>query len=138
MYRIAPIVTILAACALFWLTASAAADPYAIPNTDVRAMRSKHTDADYSFALVRNVVQHFVERDDLPPMILVAIAYPGAATNRSTYRMNRYRRLHTRLRARRQLWRGVSEGVGRRGKVSHLHCHRAGSLDRAGFPGFAW
>ena len=48
-------------------------------------------DADYSFAIVRNVVQHFVERDDLPPMILVAIAYPGAATNRETYKKNRTR-----------------------------------------------
>jgi uncharacterized protein len=48
-------------------------------------------DADYSFALVRNVVQHFVEREDLPPMILVAIAYPGADKDRATYRMNRTR-----------------------------------------------
>jgi predicted alpha/beta superfamily hydrolase len=48
-------------------------------------------DADYSFALVRNVVQHFVERQNLPPVILVAIAYPGASTDRVTYRMNRTR-----------------------------------------------
>jgi predicted alpha/beta superfamily hydrolase len=48
-------------------------------------------DADYSFALVRNVVQHFVEREDMPPVILVAIAYPGASSSRETYRMNRTR-----------------------------------------------
>ncbi len=97
---------------------AAAAKPYAVPSTEVIALRSKHTgaayqlfvalpsdyrtskqtypvvymlDADYSFALVRNVVQHFVEREDLPPMILVAIAYPGAANDRATYRMNRTR-----------------------------------------------
>jgi hypothetical protein len=98
--------------------AAASAKPYAIPNTEVVALRSKKTgadyqlfvalpadyraskqtypvvymlDADYSFALVRNVVQHFVEREDLPPMILVAIAYPGAADDRAVYRMNRTR-----------------------------------------------
>jgi uncharacterized protein len=96
----------------------ALAKPYALPNTEVIAHRSKQTganyqlfvalpsdyrtskktypvvymlDADYSFALVRNIVQHFVEREDLPPMILVAIAYPGAAADRATYRMNRTR-----------------------------------------------
>lgn len=92
--------------------------PYVVPNTEVIALRSKQTgadyqlfvalpsdygtsgkqypvvymlDADYAFALTRNVVQHFVEREDLPPMILVAIAYPGAAQDRVTYRMNRTR-----------------------------------------------
>lgn len=96
----------------------AAAKPYVVPDTEVVALRSKQTganyelfvalpsdyrtsgkhypvvymlDADYSFALTRNVVQHFVEREDLPPMILVAIAYPGAAGDRTTYRMNRTR-----------------------------------------------
>jgi predicted alpha/beta superfamily hydrolase len=117
MYRIAPPVTIPAALVLFWFTSNAAAQPYSIPNTEVRAMHSKNTgvdyqifvslpaarpkgkqypvvymlDADYSFALVRNVVQHFVERNDLPPLILVAIAYPGAATHRDTYKLNRTR-----------------------------------------------
>jgi len=96
----------------------AGAKPYVLPNTEVIALHSKQTrakyqlfvslpsdyrtsertypvvymlDADYSFALVRNVVQHFVEREDLPPMILVAIAYPGAAADRTVYRMNRTR-----------------------------------------------
>jgi predicted alpha/beta superfamily hydrolase len=92
--------------------------PYEIPNTQVLDLHSKQTgvdyqlfvatppgypapgkaypvvytlDADYSFALVRNVVQHFVEREDLPPMIVVAIAYPGAAADRNLYKLNRTR-----------------------------------------------
>src|SRR5262249_1882061 len=81
---------------------------YSLPNTQVRSIHSEETgadyqlfiatpadyrtsgktyplvvmlDADYSFALTRNIVQHFVERQKLPEMILVAIAYPGAATD---------------------------------------------------------
>ncbi len=104
------------ACAAF--ASAAAAEPYVVPNSQVIPLHSKQTgadyqlfvslpldydktrksypvvymlDADYSFAIVRNVVQHFVEREDLPPMILVAIAYPGAATNRETYKKNRTR-----------------------------------------------
>ncbi len=100
------------------LALPAAAKPYVVPNTDVIALHSKQVgadyqlfvalppdyrtskktypvvymlDADYSFALVRNVVQHFVEREDMPPVILVAIAYPGAAADRVVYRMNRTR-----------------------------------------------
>jgi predicted alpha/beta superfamily hydrolase len=108
-----------ASVAVAWMLAvsAAAAKPYTIPNTDVRKLHSRETgadyqlflslpdhrekgklypvvyllDADYSFALVRNVVQHFVEREDLPPMILVAIAYPDAATNREVYKMSRTR-----------------------------------------------
>lgn len=108
------------AVVLAWaaLAPAAAAKPYTVPNTEVIALRSKQTganyqlfialppgyrtskqsypvvymlDADYSFALVRNIVQHFVERENLPPMILVAIAYPGADVDRATYRMNRTR-----------------------------------------------
>lgn len=94
------------------------ARPFVVPNTEVLSLHSKATgakyellialpsdyrktkkfypvvymlDADYSFALVRNIVQHFVEREDLPPMILVAIAYPGASSSRQAYRMNRTR-----------------------------------------------
>jgi predicted alpha/beta superfamily hydrolase len=113
------IATLVAAVvALLAPAQTAAAKPYTVPNTEVVALRSKQTgaeyeifvalpsdyrtsrksypvvymlDADYSFALVRNVVQHFVERENLPPMILVAIAYPGAASDRVVYRMNRTR-----------------------------------------------
>ncbi len=96
----------------------AAARPYTVPNTQVFDLHSKQTggdyqllvatppnypesgktypvvyalDADYSFALTRNVIEHFVEREDLPPMILVAIAYPGAATDRDLYKLTRTR-----------------------------------------------
>lgn len=108
----------IAILGFFAVALNAAARPYVVPNTEVIELRSKSTganyelfvalppdyergrksypvvymlDADYSFALVRNVVQHFVEREDLPPMILVAIAYPGAAENRETYKKNRTR-----------------------------------------------
>lgn len=109
---------ILALAFAIALTLPAAAKPYTVPNTEIIALRSRQTgaayqifvalpsdyrtsnktypvvymlDADYSFALVRNIVQHFVEREDLPPMILVAVAYPGAASDRVVYRMNRTR-----------------------------------------------
>jgi predicted alpha/beta superfamily hydrolase len=98
--------------------AAAQARPFTLPNTEVIRLHSKSTsvdyelfiatpadyrkssqsypvvyllDADYSFALVRNIVQHFVEREDLPPMILVAIAYPGADQDRAVYRKTRTR-----------------------------------------------
>jgi uncharacterized protein len=94
------------------------ATPYVVPNTQVRALHSQETgadyqlfiatpadyktsgkkypvvymlDADYSFALTRNIVQHYVERKQLPEMILVAIAYPGAADSLEVYRDNRKR-----------------------------------------------
>lgn len=103
---------------LLILAQPSAAKPYVLPDTQVLKLRSTNTgasyelfvatppgyhksgrsypvvymlDADYAFALVRNIVKHFVEREDLPPVILVAIAYPGAATSRETYRMNRTR-----------------------------------------------
>jgi hypothetical protein len=92
--------------------------PYIVPHTQTFDLHSKQTgadyqlfvatppgypepgktypvvyalDADYSFALTRNVIQHFVERQDLPPMILVAIAYPGAADDRNLYKLSRTR-----------------------------------------------
>jgi predicted alpha/beta superfamily hydrolase len=98
--------------------ATVAPEPYALPNTQTYAMHSDETgadyqlfiatppdfrtsgkkypvvymlDADYSFALTRNVVQHFVERKKLPEMILVGIAYPGAADDPNVYKTNRKR-----------------------------------------------
>ncbi len=47
MYRIAPTVTILAAFVVLCFTSNAAAQPYSIPNTEVRAMHSKNSGADY-------------------------------------------------------------------------------------------
>lgn len=92
--------------------------PYVLPDTQVRDMHSQETgadyqlfiatppdyadsgktypvvymlDADYSFALTRNIVRHYVERKRLPEMILVGVAYPGAAQDFETYRANRTR-----------------------------------------------
>jgi predicted alpha/beta superfamily hydrolase len=48
-------------------------------------------DADYSFALTRNVVKHFVDRKQLPEMILVAIGYPGAGDDMEVYKRTRKR-----------------------------------------------
>lgn len=97
---------------------SGAARPFAMPDTQVLKLHSRATgadyqlfiaappdykttgktyptvymlDADYSFALVRNVVQHFVERENLPPLILVAVAYPGAAQDHALYQRSRTR-----------------------------------------------
>jgi len=99
-------------------TEAAPPQPYVLPNTQVRFMQSQETgadyqlliatppgyrtsgkkypvvymlDADYSFALTRNIVQHFVERRKLPEMILVGIAYPGAAEDLDIYKRNRTR-----------------------------------------------
>jgi uncharacterized protein len=107
----------LFAIASFAVTPLAAA-PYVIPNTEVVALRSQHTGADYellialppsyaksgktypvvylldaedSFALVGNVVRNFTTRNHLPEMILVAIAYPGAGASREVYMRNRTR-----------------------------------------------
>lgn len=44
-------------------------------------------DADYSFALARNIVEHLTDRGDLPPLVLVGIAYDGPPA----YRINRTR-----------------------------------------------
>lgn len=44
-------------------------------------------DADYSFAIARNVVEHMSDRDHLEPLIVVSIAYDGPAQ----YRLNRTR-----------------------------------------------
>jgi predicted alpha/beta superfamily hydrolase len=95
-----------------------AAEPYTLPNTQVRQLQSATNnaiyrlyiatpadyattgkiypvvyllDADYSFALTRNIVQHFAERGKLPDMILVGIAYPGAADDMEVYYSNRKR-----------------------------------------------
>lgn len=108
----------IALCCTFFAATVGDARPYTVPNTEILSLHSKTTganydlfialpsdyaksnrtypvvymlDADYSFALVRNVVQHLVERNDLPPIILVAVAYPGAMASRETYRMNRTR-----------------------------------------------
>lgn len=44
-------------------------------------------DADYSFAIARNVVEHLSDRDHLEPLIVVSVAYDGP----DRYRLNRTR-----------------------------------------------
>lgn len=39
-------------------------------------------DADYSFAIARNILQHLADRDDIRPTIVVGIAYGGPAAYR--------------------------------------------------------
>jgi predicted alpha/beta superfamily hydrolase len=91
---------------------------YVAPRTEVRRFRSKAVgddyllyvglprhyagstnryplvvtlDAEYAFALTRNVIEHFSDRDRLPEMILVSVAYPGASDDLDVYRRTRTR-----------------------------------------------
>ena len=48
-------------------------------------------DADYSFAIARNITEHLADRADLPKLLLVAIAYPDADSSIANYRVNRMR-----------------------------------------------
>ena len=88
--------------------------PVTLPNTEVRFLDSEQVgveyelrislardyatttrsypvvvllDADYSFAIARNIVEHLSDRNDLPEAILVGVAYAGP----EAYRMNRTR-----------------------------------------------
>lgn len=47
-------------------------------------------DADYSFAIARNVVEHHVQRDRMPAMVVVAVGYAGEVT-RASYKKDRSR-----------------------------------------------
>ena len=96
------------------LAAAAQAEPVTLPNTEVRRLESQHNaiaykiyvalpngygeksrrygvvytlDADYSFAIARNVVEHLADRDHLEPLIVVSVAYDGPPQ----YRLNRTR-----------------------------------------------
>lgn len=91
---------------------------YTLPHTEVRSFYSQHVDApyvlyisvprryrestqtypviftldaDYAFALAHNIVEHFVDRGNLPEMIIVSIAYEGASQNIRNYRRWRTR-----------------------------------------------
>lgn len=48
-------------------------------------------DGDYSFPIAQSVVLHLSDRDDLPQMIVVAIASQGGIEDLATYRRNRTR-----------------------------------------------
>lgn len=115
---VSAVIAAIAVAALAAVGHAAPGRPYVLPNAQVFDLHSTETnadyqiyvatppgypqagkrypvvyalDADYSFALTRNVIQHFVERQGLPEMILVAIAYPGAAADRNVYKMTRTR-----------------------------------------------
>jgi predicted alpha/beta superfamily hydrolase len=91
-----------------------AATPVTIPNSEIRTLASAHNgvgykiyvglpngyeegsrrygvvytlDADYSFAIARNVVEHLADRNHLEPLIVVSVAYDGPPR----YRLNRTR-----------------------------------------------
>ncbi len=46
-------------------------------------------DADYSFAITRNVLRHFTDRSQLHDAVIVGIAYPGAEEDMTVYLRNR-------------------------------------------------
>lgn len=48
-------------------------------------------DADYSFAIARNVLRHFNDRHQLEDAIIVGLAYPGADGNLDIYKRTRTR-----------------------------------------------
>lgn len=48
-------------------------------------------DPDYAFAIAHNVVEHFVDRGNLPPMIVVGVGYPGQSQDLPVYRRHRTR-----------------------------------------------
>lgn len=48
-------------------------------------------DADYAFPIATAVADHFVDRNNLEPIVVVGIAYPGAFEDLSLYRLNRSR-----------------------------------------------
>jgi predicted alpha/beta superfamily hydrolase len=110
------ILTIVLFCLVYLLPTVLYAEPYSLPHTEIRQLNSVNTgtnyilyislpksynqektrypvvymlDADYSFAIAHNTVEHFIDRRDLPEMILVGIAYPGASQDMSVYRNNR-------------------------------------------------
>lgn len=48
-------------------------------------------DADYSFALAHNIIEHFSDRNNLPKSIVVGIGYTGRGQDAVGYRTNRTR-----------------------------------------------
>ena len=106
--------TILVARVATLFSASAAAEAVSLPRTSLHLIESKANgvayklyvsiprpyeqskerypviyllDADYSFAIARNVVEHLADRDHLRRAIVVGIAYAGP----DRYRANRTR-----------------------------------------------
>jgi uncharacterized protein len=110
-----PIPTLLLLLAVGTTAVAEAPPPVTLPHTELRTLPSRHVqgvtyklyvslpkdyatsgrsypvvyllDADYSFAIARNVVEHLSERNNLRELILVGIAYDGPLQ----YRLNRTR-----------------------------------------------
>ena len=112
--RIAALALVIATAARGVETPAPAAAPLTLPRTEVRTLRSAANgveyrlyvslppsyaggtkryplvvllDADYSFALARNIAQHLSDRGDLTELILVGVAYAGP----DRYRLHRTR-----------------------------------------------
>ncbi len=106
MRRVGALLLIKTLCATLWAQDQPAPNfpPVTLPNTEVRALHSPATridyqlyislpqsyrtsarsysvvymlDADYSFALAKNICDHIAERNQMPELLLVAIAYDG-------------------------------------------------------------
>lgn len=114
--RVAPILALAFASATAGAQGVSQYPPVSLPATELRTLRASSNgvtyrlyvslppgydsasrrfpvlyllDADYSFAIARNVAGHLTVRGDLPPVVLVAIAYaPGDLAD---YRANRTR-----------------------------------------------
>lgn len=109
---------LLALALTFAWAGAAAAAPYTLSDTDVvpftakdgvhrfdllvslpRDYATNHTphlviyllDADYSFAIARNVLRHFNDRHQLADAIIVGLAYPGADGDLDIYKRTRTR-----------------------------------------------
>jgi predicted alpha/beta superfamily hydrolase len=90
--------------------------PVTLPRTEVRPLRARSgiaytlyvstppgytrtgkypvvylLDADYSFAVAKNVTDHLTQRNHLPDVLVVGIAYDGEQTYPQVYRANRTR-----------------------------------------------
>jgi predicted alpha/beta superfamily hydrolase len=82
--------------------------PRDYPNTKTKYPIVYTLDADYSFALAHNIIEHFTDRNDLPNMLVVSIAYDGASQNMQVYRKNRIRD-YTPIHTTNQLWGGYGK-----------------------------
>ncbi len=84
-------------------------------------------DADYSFALVRSVVKHFVDRNNLPPLILVAPRLSRRRPRPGSLSPQPHAGLHADLCRRRRLWAGIAKALRRRGEGSPTFSRRPSS-----------
>src|SRR5882724_2533502 len=117
MHKRIGLAALIVAWPLWSAAATRAAHPFVVPNSEVVTLHSQKDgedyllyislprdygkdpqhrypviytlDADYSFALAANTTTHFTDRGNLPPMIVVSIAYPGGITDLDQYHLHR-------------------------------------------------